>query len=149
MRRVSAASASRTGSRSSRARRSLSDCSMRSISAATRSARLRSMPPASSSEMRVSMTGEAPPYPVFGALRIDEVPAIDPLCRLKLAIDAAVALFEAARVPGEVDVKQVVAIALQVQSLARRVGCDQDAQRIVGRRRVERALDLLPAIGRG
>ncbi len=88
-------------------------------------------------------------HAVLRALRIDEIAAVDATCRLQFAIDAAVALFEAARVPRQVEMEQVAAMALQVQAFARRVGRHEDAQRIVGRRGIEGPLDLFAAIGRG
>ena len=69
--------------------------------------------------------------------------AADLGCRLELAVDAAVALLDAAGVPGQVEVEEVGAVRLEVQALARGVGGDQDAQRILGRVGVEAALDLL------
>src|SRR5579871_1400134 len=43
---------------------------------------------------------------------------------------------------------EVVAAGLQIDALARRVGADQDADRLLVRVGVERALDLLPTIRR-
>ena len=58
----------------------------------------------------------------------------------------AVALFEAARVPGEIEVKQVAAMALKVQPFPRGIGRDQDAEWMIGGRFVKRLLDLLAPI---
>ena len=49
---------------------------------------------------------------VLGPLRIDEVTAEHFVSRLQLAVDPAVALIETARVPGQIEVKKVVAMAL-------------------------------------
>ena len=43
----------------------------------------------------------------------------------------------------EVEVEEVGAVRLEVETLARGVGGDQDAQRVLGRVGVEAALDLL------
>ena len=80
---------------------------------------------------------------VLDALRQDEVVAADLVGRLELAVDAAVALLDAAGVPGQVEVEQVGAVGLEVQALAGGVGGEQDAQRILRRVGVEPALDLL------
>ena len=66
-------------------------------------------------------------YPILGALAVEEVAAEHLAGGLELAVDAAVALVETARVPGQVEVEQIGAVALQVQSLAGGVGGDQDA----------------------
>ena len=62
---------------------------------------------------------------------VDEVVAVDLGVRLELAVDAAVALLHAARVPGHVEVEQVPAVGLEVQALAGGVGGDQDADRVL------------------
>ena len=67
---------------------------------------------------------------VLGALLVDEVAAPDLRRRLQLAVDAAVALFEPRRIPGQIDVDEVVAAHLEVDAFARGVGADQDTQRI-------------------
>ena len=72
-------------------------------------------------------------HAILGALREHEVVAADLRGRLQLAVDAPVALLDAAGVPGQVEVEQVGAVRLEVQSLAGGVGGDQDAQRIVRR----------------
>src|SRR6202043_3985997 len=67
----------------------------------------------------------------------------------ELAIDAAVALFEAGRIPGEVKVNEVSAIGLQIYSLARGIRTDQYRQRFNGRFGVKGPLNLLAAIQAG
>jgi hypothetical protein len=62
---------------------------------------------------------------------------------LELAIDAAVTLFDAARVPGQVEMEEVRAVRLEVQALAGRIRGEQDAQRVLRGVGVEPALDLL------
>jgi hypothetical protein len=42
--------------------------------------------------------------------------------RLELAIDAAIALLDAAGVPGQVEVEEIRTMRLEVQTLAGRVG---------------------------
>ena len=81
---------------------------------------------------------------VLGALRKHEVVAPHLRRRLQLAVDAAVALFDAAGVPGEVEVEEVGAVRLEVQPLAGGVGGEQDAQRVARGVGVEAALDLPP-----
>ena len=66
-------------------------------------------------------------HAVLGALGQDEVVAAHLGRRLQLAVDAAVALLDAAGVPGQVEVEQVGAVGLEVQPLAGGVGCEQDA----------------------
>jgi hypothetical protein len=48
---------------------------------------------------------------VLGTLDIAEIAALDHLVRLQLVVDAAVALFHAAGVPGNVEMKQVPTMA--------------------------------------
>ena len=68
---------------------------------------------------------------VLGALVVDEVMAEDLGLRLELAVDAAVALLHAARVPRHVEVEQVPAVGLEVRALRGRrrwrSGCAADA----------------------
>ena len=94
---------------------------------------------------RLGLAHEHLEHAVLGALREDEVVAADLVGRLELAVDAAVALLDAAGVPGQVEVEQVGAVGLEVQALARGVGGDQDAQRVLRRVGVEAPLDLLRA----
>ena len=70
---------------------------------------------------------------VFGALWKHEVVAAHLGRRLELAVDAPVALLDATRIPGQVEVEEIGAMRLEVQSLAGRVGGDQDAQGITRR----------------
>ena len=70
---------------------------------------------------------------VFLALRVDEIAAPDLGRRLKFAVDAAVPLLEASRVPRKINVDEVVASHLQIDAFARGVGADEDAQRILVR----------------
>ena len=82
-------------------------------------------------------------HAVLDALRQHEVVAADFGGRLELAVDAAVALLDAAGVPGQVEVEEVRAVRLEVQALAGGVGREQDAQRVLRGIGVEPALDLL------
>ena len=75
----------------------------------------------------LGLTDEHLQHPVLDALRQHEVVATHLRRRLQLAVDAAVALLDAARVPRQIEVEQVGAVGLEVQSLARRVGGQQDA----------------------
>jgi hypothetical protein len=61
---------------------------------------------------------------------------------LELAVDAAVALLDAAGVPRQVEVEEVGAVRLEVQAFACGVRREQDAQRVLRGRGVEAALDL-------
>ena len=92
---------------------------------------------------RLGLPDEHLEHAVLGALRQHEVVAADLGGRLELAVDAAVALLDAAGVPGQVEVEEVGAVGLEVQALAGGVGGEQDAQRVLGRVGVEAALDLL------
>jgi hypothetical protein len=47
---------------------------------------------------------------------------------LQLAVDAAIALLEPPRVPGQVDMEEIMASHLKVDPFTRGVGADQDAQ---------------------
>ncbi len=80
------------------------------------------------------------------ALCVAEIATGDALRRLKLAVDAAIALFDPRGVPGEVDMDQVRAAGLEVDAFARRVGADQNSQRFLARVGVEGMFDLLPAV---
>ena len=91
----------------------------------------------------LSLLDEHFQHAVLGALRKHEVVATHLFCRLQLAVDAAVALLDAAGVPGQVEVEQVGAVRLEIQSLARRVRGKKDAQRFARRIGVETALDFL------
>ena len=75
--------------------------------------------------------------------------AVHGVARLQLAVDAAVALFHPARIPGHVHVEQIPALGLQVQPFAGGVGGDQNPQRMVARIGVEGALDRFAFLGRG
>ena len=86
---------------------------------------------------------------VLLAVLVEEVAAIDRRRRLELAVDAAVALLEPGRVPGDVVVEEVGAVLLEVQALAGRVGGEQDPDGVVGGVGVERLLDLLAFLERG
>ena len=46
---------------------------------------------------------------------------------LQLAVDTAIALLHAAGVPGNIEMEQVPAVALEVQTFAGRVGGDEKA----------------------
>ncbi len=81
---------------------------------------------------------------VLGPLRVDEVAASNLRVRLEHSIDATVALLHAARVPRQVEVKEVGALGLQVHAFAGRIGADQDPGWVGGV--VERLLDLLPRL---
>ena len=59
---------------------------------------------------------------------------------LEFAVDAAIALFQPGRVPRHIEMKQIPAMGLQVQTPAGGIGGDQDAQRMFGGRLVEGAL---------
>ncbi len=86
---------------------------------------------------------------VFGTLLVVEVAAPDLRRRLKLAVDAAIPLFKPRRVPGQIDMNEIVAAHLEIDAFARGVGADENAQRIRGRVGVEATFQLLAAFGRG
>ena len=80
------------------------------------------------------------------ALLVAEVAAEDLLGRLQLAVDAAVALLQARRIPRQIEMNEIGAVGLQVDAFARRIGADEDAQRLLVRIGIEGALHLLAAI---
>ena len=80
------------------------------------------------------------------ALLVFEVAAEHLFRRLKLAVDAAVALLQPRRIPGQIEVDEVGAPSLQVDALARGVGADQDTQGLLRGVGVEGGLHLLAAI---
>ena len=82
-------------------------------------------------------------HAVLFALVVEEVGAGHDLRRLQFAIDPSVALFEARRVPGQVDVDKIVATGLKVQAFARGVCADEDAHRLAVKWRVEGDLDSI------
>jgi hypothetical protein len=82
---------------------------------------------------------------VFLALLIDEIAAPDFGRPLQLAVDAAVPLLEARRVPRKINVDEIVAAHLEIDPFARSVCADENSQRVLCRIRVEAALQLLAA----
>ena len=86
---------------------------------------------------------------VLGTLRVVEVVAVDFGSRLKLAVDAAIALFEARGIPGNVEVEEIGAMGLEVEAFAGGVGGEEDANGVTVRRGVKSVFDALPvhAIG--
>jgi hypothetical protein len=89
----------------------------------------------------LSLADEGVEHAILLALVVEEVAAGHDLRRLKLSVDAAVALFEARRVPRQIDVDEIVAAGLGVQSLARRVAADEDANGLPIEGRIEGDLD--------
>jgi hypothetical protein len=85
---------------------------------------------------------------IFFALLIDEIAAPDLRRRLQLSVNAAVPLLQPRRVPGKVDMDQVMTAHLEIYAFARSVRADEDAQRVLCRIRVEAALQLLAAVSR-
>ena len=92
---------------------------------------------------RLGLPDEHLEHAVLDALGQHEVVAADLGGRLELAVDAAVALLDAAGVPRQVEVEEIRAVRLEVQALAGGVGGEQDAQRVLRGVGVEPALDLL------
>ena len=62
---------------------------------------------------------------------VDEVAAGHDLRRLQLAVDAAVALLQTRRVPGQVDMDEIVAARLEIEPFARGIRADEDPHRFV------------------
>jgi hypothetical protein len=87
--------------------------------------------------------------PVLLALVIEEIAAGHDLRRLQLAIDAAIALFKARRVPRQVDVDEIMAARLQVQAFARGIGADKDADKLFLEGRIEGDLDAVALLQAG
>ena len=63
--------------------------------------------------------------------------------RLKFTVNTAIALLKPGGVPGDVEVKEVVAVVLEIQALAGRIGCQKDTHRGPGGVCIERFLDLM------
>ena len=63
-------------------------------------------------------------YPVFCALRKHEVVAANLVRRLQFAVDPPIALFDSPGVPREVEVEQIGAVGLEVETLTRGIGRD-------------------------
>jgi hypothetical protein len=63
--------------------------------------------------------------------------------RLKFTVNTTIALFKPGGVPGDVEVKEVVAVVLEIQALAGCIGCQKDAHRGPGGVGIERFLDLM------
>ena len=82
---------------------------------------------------------------VLDSLRVEEVVAENLFRRLKSAVDAPVALLDATRVPGDIVVKQIGAMALEVDAFAGRIGAEEYSNRVSVRRSVELALNPLRA----
>ena len=61
-------------------------------------------------------------HAILNALGQDEVMAAHLLGRLQLAIDAAIPLLDPPRIPGQVEMKEVRAVGLEVEPLARSIG---------------------------
>ena len=80
---------------------------------------------------------------VLLALREHEVVTTHCRRRLKLAVDSPVALLDATRIPGQVEVEEIGAVRLEVQPLAGSIGGEQNPQRVACGVGVEPALDLL------
>ena len=64
-------------------------------------------------------------HPIFCTLRKHEVVAANLVRRLQFAVDPSVALFDSPGVPREVEVEQVGAVGLEVETLTGGVGRDQ------------------------
>ena len=84
-------------------------------------------------------------YTVFNTLGEDKVVATDHVSRLQLAVDAAVALLDAARVPRQIEVEEVRTVSLEIEAFAGGIGGEQDAQRVLCWIGVEPTLNLLTA----
>ena len=65
---------------------------------------------------------------------------------LKLTIDAPIALLHSAWIPGHVEVKQIRAIVLKINSFPCCIGRNQNSQRMLGRIAIERLFDELPSL---
>ena len=88
--------------------------------------------------------------PAFQVLSVeagrDEVEDLHLIGALAVAIDAAVALLEPVRVPGDLVVDQLRAVVLEVDALGRRIGGEQDANVGLIRPGLEGGLDLLALV---
>jgi len=62
---------------------------------------------------------------------------------LKLAIDAAISLLKPRGIPGQVEVNEIVAPCLKVQALPRGIGANENANRFLLKRSIERDLDAI------
>jgi hypothetical protein len=70
-------------------------------------------------------------HSVLDALRQYEIMTAHARCWLELAVDAAVALLDAARVPRQVEVEKIRTMRLKVQALAGCIRREQDAERVL------------------
>src|SRR6516225_6692688 len=77
---------------------------------------------------RVGLIYQSSQHSVLRPLRVNKIVTVHGLRRLELAINAAVALFESARIPWDIEVKEVVTMRLKIQSLTCSVRCQKDAQ---------------------
>ena len=80
---------------------------------------------------------------ILFALVIEEVTTGDGLGGLQLAVYAAVPLFKTRRIPGQIDMDEVVTAGLQVEAFARGISADQDADGFLIERRIESDLDAV------
>src|SRR5262245_20780912 len=80
------------------------------------------------------------------ALLVAKIAAEHLLGRLKLAVDAAVALLEPRWIARQIEMDEIRAISLQGDAFPGGIGADQDAQRLLLRICVEGGLHLLAAI---
>ena len=88
-------------------------------------------------------------HAIFHPLRKNEIVAAHHWRRLELAVYAAVALLDAARIPRQIEVEQVRAVGLEVQAFAGGIRGDENAQRVPGGVGVEATLHFLAARAAG
>ena len=88
-------------------------------------------------------------HPIFDPLREHKIVAVHFRRRLELAVDAAVALLDTARIPGQVEMEEIRTMRLEVQALAGRVGRKQDAQWVLRGVSIEPTLDLFAPCAAG
>src|SRR5690348_14974269 len=81
-------------------------------------------------------------HPVFDALRKHKIMAIDLRRRLQLAVNPAVALFNAPRIPGQIEMEKIRAMRLEIQAFPSGVGCKEDTQRVFCRISIKATLYL-------
>ena len=80
---------------------------------------------------------------IFWSLFVDEIVAKDIVLWLKLSIDSPISLFHPTGVPGYVKMKKIMAIGLEIETFAGRIGGNQNAKRMLFRIGIERLFDFL------
>ena len=76
---------------------------------------------------RLGLAYDGLEHAILRPLCVDKIMTEDLLRGLELAVDAAITLFKTAGIPGDIEMKQMPAMGLEVESLSGGIGGDQDA----------------------